>query len=375
MCKDSNPQYKLTLVDVLQKMTKEGKLKEGEGVDIDNVDFIKEFLYFRLVNNLYKLFNRGAIMVLRDMKLINIYHPNQEVTSHELREQYNLAYGEEHFFKQTNNGGTNIRCVCTKNDLHYVAVFEYQDKHILIGSTCFESIGTVQALLDYLPNLEDRIKQWHKAMNEMKKEKCLKCGVRKLTKPIKNYTYKAQQLGYCAQCSEKSSDKIACLQCNTMIDIETDDTGTLIQLLCEDCRDRKCKKCYLDIPPINEVAYYDYCLCIECYTDKKTLQDKLKEEKRLADIEYEKTILRCKGKGCKVIVTEAKPRCFKCYKKEVPVSYSECAGFICFEKVYGKRKFCTDCGDIYIKCVKCGIRDHKQSFVSCFDCNQKSKGL
>ena len=347
MCKDSNPQYKLTLVDVLQKMTKEGKLKEGEGVDIDNVDFIKEFLYFRLVNNLYKLFKRGAIMVLRDMKLINIYHPQEEVTSVELRAKYNLAYGEEHFFKQTNNGGTNIRCVCTKNDLHYVAVFEYKDKHILIGSTCFESIGTVQALLDYLPNLEDRIKQWHKAMNEMKKEKCKKCGVRKLTKPIKNYTYHAQQLGYCAQCSEKSSDKIACLECNTMIKIKTNETGNLIHLKCEDCRN----------------------------PEAKIKRDKLKEEMRLANIAYEKTILRCKGQGCNVIVTEAKPRCFKCYKKEVTVSYKKCAEDDCYERVYGKRKFCSDCGDYFIRCVKCGIRDHKQSFAACYDCNQKGKGI
>ena len=347
MCKDSNPQYKLTLVDVLQKMTKEGKLKEGEGVDIDNVDFIREFIYFRLVNNLYKLFDRAALMVLRDMKIIKIYHPDDKVTSFELREQYNLEYGEKHFFKETKKCGTNIRCVCTKNDLHYVAVFKYEDRHILIGSTCFDTIEDVKALLEYIPNLEDRIKQWHRAMNEMKKEKCKKCNQRKLTKPIKNYTYHAQQLGYCAMCSEKSSDKIACLQCNTMLDIETNDNGNLIHLKCEDCRN----------------------------PELKIKRDKLKEEKRLADIEYEKTILRCKGKGCNVIVTEDKPRCFKCYKKEVKVSYKQCAGDKCFDVVYGKRKFCADCGDEYIRCVKCGIRDHKQSFVSCFDCNQKSKGL
>ena len=344
MCKDSNPQYKLTLVDVLLKMVKEGKLKEGEGVDIDNVDFIREFIYFRLVNNLYKLFGKAALMVLRDMNFVKIYSPEQEITCSYLRQTYNLEYGEKHYFKDET---LNPRCVCTKKEIHFVAVFEYEGKHILIGSTCYETIKKVYALIEYIPNLEDRINQWHKAMNEIKKEKCKKCNQRKLTKPIKNYTYKAQQLGYCAQCSEKSSDKIACLQCNDMLDIETNDTGNLIHLKCEDCRNPEAK--------------------IE--------RDKLKEEKRLADIEYEKTILRCKGKGCKVIVTEDKPRCFKCYKKEVPVSYKKCAEDDCFESVYGKRKFCSDCGDYYIRCVKCGIRDHKQSFVSCFDCNQKSKGL
>tara|TARA_R110002033_G_scaffold25890_1_gene59613 strand:- start:320 stop:1390 length:1071 start_codon:yes stop_codon:yes gene_type:complete len=348
MCKDSNPQYKLTLVDVLLKMVKDGKLKEGEGVDIDNVDFIREFIYFRLVNNLYKLFKKAALMVLRDMTLVTIYHPQDEVTCSYLRETYNLGYGEKHYFK---DGSLNPRCVCTKKDLHYVAVFEYEGRHILIGSTCFESIGGVKALLQYIPNLEDRIKQWHKAMNKMKKEKCKKCGVRKLTKPIKDYTYHAQQLGYCAMCSEKTNDKIACLQCNTMIDIETNDSGNLIHLKCEDCRNPEAK------------------------IKRDKLRDKLKEEMRLANIAYEKTILRCKGQGCNVIVTEAKPRCFKCYKKEVSVSYKFCDEDGCFESVYGKRKFCTDCGDIYIKCVKCGIRDHKQSFAACYDCNQKGKGI